>query len=229
MSPKSKRFVFVASTEGSVLDVTLNNAFLKSVVHSVAADRPCGAIQKARSKGLPAIVFDEPQPEAFCQKLSTYMADHDLEWVISFYTNFYSEAFRHDYRDRIINFHPSLLPAFKGMNGFGDGIAYRVKLIGTTIELIKEVMDEGKIILQTVVPVDPDSETAQLRHRIFVQQCKSLIQVVKWISDDRLRVNGDVVTIDGAKFEDLEFSPALDFEQARELYIPPLREAVFVF
>lgn len=220
MNPTGKRFVFVVSTSGSVMDATLENAFLKSAVHSVVADRECGAIQKARDRGLPVVLFDEPQPQAFCQKLSTYMAEHGLAWVISFYTNFYSKAFRVEYRDRIINFHPSLLPAFKGMDGFGDGVAYHVKLIGTTVELVKNVMDEGKIVLQTVAPVDPDLVVAQLRHRIFVQQCKSLIQVVKWISDYRLKVNGDVVTIERASFGDLEFSPALDFNEAQELYIP---------
>lgn len=221
MNTRGKRFVFVISTNGSVMDATLGNAFLRREVHSVVADRECGAIQKARDRGLPVVLFDEPQPEAFCQKLSTYMVEHGLEWVISFYTNFYSEAFRADHCDRIINFHPSLLPAFKGMDGFGDGIAYHVKLIGTTVELVKDVMDEGKIVLQTAAPVDPSSGAGQLRHRIFVQQCKSLIQVVKWICDDRLRVHGDLVTIEGASFEDVGFSPALDFKEAQELYIPP--------
>ncbi|MGI9285953.1 MAG: phosphoribosylglycinamide formyltransferase [Pseudomonadales bacterium] len=225
MNSTAKQFVFVVSTQGSVMDATLESAFLRGKVHSVVADRECGAIQKARDRGVPIVLFDEPEAEAFSQKLSIYMAEHGLEWVISFYTNFYSEAFRVEYCDRIINFHPSLLPAFKGMDGFGDGIAYHVKLIGTTVELIKDVMDEGKIVLQTVTPVDPDSRAEQLRHRIFVQQCKSLIQVVKWISENRLTVNGDVVTIERATFGDLEFSPALDFKEAQNLNVPLLSHA----
>ncbi|MGI9296257.1 MAG: hypothetical protein ACR2PS_19915, partial [Pseudomonadales bacterium] len=78
MNPTGKRFVFVASTAGSVMDATLEAAFLRSVVHSVVADRECGAMQKARARGVPVVLFDEPRPEAFCQKLSTYMAEHQL-------------------------------------------------------------------------------------------------------------------------------------------------------
>lgn len=221
MSAKGKRFVFVVSTEGSVMDATLKSDFLRSVVHSVVVDRDCGAIQKARSHGVPIALFDEVQPDTFCQKLSTYMAEHNLTWIISFYTNFYSEAFRIEYSDRIINFHPSLLPAFKGMDGFGDGLAYHVKLIGTTVELIKDVMDEGKIVLQTAVPVDPSKGRAQLRHAMFVQQCQSLLQVVKWICEGRLCVKEDVVTIEGATYAGSGFAPALDFQESVELDFPP--------
>lgn len=220
MSAKDKRFVFVVSTDGSVMDATLKSGFLKSVVHSVVADRDCGAIQKARSHGVPVVLMDEDNPDDFCQKLSTYMAEHKLTWVVSFYTNFYSEAFRTEHADHIINFHPSLLPAFKGMDGFGDGLAYNVKLIGTTVELIKDVMDEGKIVLQTVLPVDPGMGVPKLRHKIFVQQCKTLLQVVKWICEDRLNVKGDLVTIEGASYTESDFSPALDLQEAVELEIP---------
>lgn len=107
------------------------------------------------------------------------------------------------------------------MDGFGDGMAYHAKLVGTTVELIKDVMDEGKIVLQTVLPVDLGKGVAHLRHEIFVQQCKSLLQVVNWICAGRLRVKGDLVTIDGARYEGSEFVPALDFQEAITLDIPP--------
>ena len=212
-----KRFIFVVSTSGSVMDRALASSFLRSVVHSVVADQTCQAIEKARVWGLPVAVFEEVSPEVFCGRLKLYMEEHRIDYILSFYTQFYSKVFREAYRDRIINFHPSILPAFKGMDGFGDGVAYHTKLIGTTVEFIKDVMDEGKIIMQTACTVNPDISPAALRHGIFVQQCKTLLQVVKWLVEDRVRVSGDKVTILGAAYQDAEFAPALDFHDAREL------------
>jgi phosphoribosylglycinamide formyltransferase-1 len=220
MHRQDKRFIFVVSTSGSVMNQVLESNFLRRVVHSVVADQACDAVEKARAWGVPVVLFDECSPEAFCARLKQYMEDHRIDYVLSFYTQFYSKAFRDAYRDRIINFHPSLLPAFKGMDGFGDGIAYHAKIIGTTVEFIKDVMDEGKIIMQTACAVDPNLELASLRHRIFIQQCKTLLQVVKWILEDRIRVSGDQVTIAEASYQEAEFSPALDCHEAMSLRIP---------
>ena len=74
-------------------------------------------------------------------------------------------------------------------------------------------MDEGKIIC----PVDPDEVNTRLRHRIFVQQCKTLIQVVKWIGDGRVRVSRDLIEIAGASYGDLEFVAALESADALKL------------
>lgn len=219
MNGLNKRFIFVVSTSGSVMNQVLASHFLRGVVHSVVADQSCQAIEKARAWGLHVTVFEEDSPEIFCSRLKLYMEEHRIDYIISFYTQFYSKIFRDAYRDRIINFHPSLLPAFKGMDGFGDGVAYHTKIIGTTVEFIKDVMDEGKIIMQTACTVDPNLCQAALRHRIFVQQCKTLLQVVKWLTDDRVRVNGDQVTIVGAGYHDLEFVPALECREAVQLQV----------
>ena len=217
---RSPRFVFVVSTAGSVMNETLKNDFLRSVVHSVVADRPCDAIDKAKAHSVATELFDEGSNESFCDRLAHYLNRHEIDFVISVYTGFYTDAFRAAFEDRVINFHPSLLPAFKGMDGFGDGVVYHVKILGTTVELIRDRMDEGKIVMQTATAVDPTRPLAELRHRIFVQQCKTLLQVVKWLHDGRIRVSGMNVTVDRARYRDIEFSPALDFDDARELEIP---------
>lgn len=217
MSTQERRFVFVVSTSGSVMNKVLESPLLQAVVHSAVADRPCSAIEKAQAHGLPVEVFAGETNDGFCARLGEYMLQHRIEYVISFYTRFYAKPFRETYRDRIINFHPSLLPAFKGMDGFGDGVAYHTKIIGTTVEFIKDVMDEGKIIMQTACAVNPQVGLAAMRHRIFVQQCRSLIQVVKWIVEGRIKVSGDQVSIAGASYNDCEYVPALECHEALNL------------
>jgi phosphoribosylglycinamide formyltransferase-1 len=221
MSDRELRFIFVVSTAGSVMDHVLGSPVVREATHSVVADRPCAAVDKALARGLPALVFDEGSNEAFCARLAGYLAEHAIDYILSFYTRFYARPLREAFQDRIINFHPSLLPAFKGMDGFGDAVAYPTRFIGTTVELIKDVMDEGKIVMQTACPLDPRLDHAALRHRIFVQQCKTLIQVVHWLREGRLSVDGDRVTIRDASYHDPEFAPALEAREAIELWIPP--------
>jgi phosphoribosylglycinamide formyltransferase-1 len=219
MTNQPKRFVFVVSTAGSVMNQVLAADFLRRAVHSVVADQPCEALDKARLWGIPTAMFEHCSPDLFCDRLARYLEEHRIDYLISFYTQFYSEPLRRMYRDRIINFHPSLLPAFKGMDGFGDGVAYHAKIIGTTVEFIKDVMDEGKIIMQTACAVNPQASREALRHQIFVQQCKALLQVVKWLIEDRVRIDGDRVSIVDARYHDLEFVPALECREALECLV----------
>jgi len=148
--------------------------------------------------------------------LLKYVQEHQIHYIFSYYTNFYSKQFRDAFRDRIVNFHPSLLPAFKGMDGFGDSVAYHARFVGNTVELIDEVMDEGKIVMQTVCPLDWNEPIASARHKVFVQQCKAVLQVARWLYDDRITVEGRRVLISDARFDDPHFSPALDYHAAVE-------------
>lgn len=160
--------------------------------------------------------------EVFCGHVLDYIYAHDITHILSFYTRFYSAEIRHAMQDRIINFHPSLLPAFKGMDGFGDGLRYHTPVIGTTVALIKDVMDEGKIIMQSACANDRSLSAAQMRHRIFEQQGKTLVQVVDWIVQGRLMVDGDRVSIEGARYTTPAFSPTLENAEALSFEVGPL-------
>jgi phosphoribosylglycinamide formyltransferase-1 len=202
------------------MDEALRNPLVRRLTHGLVCDRVCPAIDRAKAHGVPVTVFAEKDPEAFGARLLDHFRKLRIDHVFSFYVRFYPAAVRDAYRDRIFNFHPSLLPAFKGADGFGDGRRHGARFLGSTVELIDEVMDEGKIVMQTVFPVDPAASEAALRHRLFVQQCQSLLQTAKWLVDDRLRIDGKRVTVAGAQFRDPEFSPDLDWDEARRLTIP---------
>jgi phosphoribosylglycinamide formyltransferase-1 len=214
------RFVVTASTDGAVLGECLKNPWLRPLIHSVVCDRACGAADKARAFGVPVVIFAEPDAEKFCGTLQGYLQSHAINFVLSFYTKFYSEKFRRAFADRVVNFHPSLLPAFKGNDAWEYVQAYGVRFAGSTVEFIHERMDEGKIILQTVCPWDDSRSAAFTRHRIFVHQCQSLLQVTRWLADGRIRTEGHRVTVSGATFGSAEFSPALDFAEALQFQCP---------
>lgn len=220
MSQRDLRFAIVASTAGSVMNQVMGNEFFRKHTHSVIADRHCPAVEKARSHGIRTELFIEDDNEIFCERLQDYLVAHQIDFLFTYYTKFYTKPLRDAFQDRIINFHPSLLPAFKGMDGFGDAVAYHPKYVGNTVEFIDQKMDEGKIIMQTACPLDTTVPLEVVRHRLFVQQCKCLIQVAKWLTQDRIVVTGRRVEIVGANFSDLAFSPELDFKDARELVVP---------
>ena len=211
---KPLRCVITASTDGAVMGACLENAFFRSLVHSVVCDRACGAADVARQQGLPVLIFGEPGRDPFCGRLHAYLDEHQVDYVFSFYTCFYSASLRRAYADRLINLHPSLLPAFKGNDAWEYIAAYGARFTGSTVEFIHERMDEGKIILQTVCPWDDTQPEAVMRHRVFVQQCRALLQVARWLAERRVRTEECRVIVQGARFDSFEFSPALDFPEA---------------
>lgn len=212
------KFVIVISTGGSVVNQLLYNQFFKSRIHSVVSDRQCAAIPKAATHGMKTEIIPEADKVKFSGLVLEYLKRHEIDYAISFYSKLFVGELLNEYHDRIINLHPSLLPAFKGLHGFDDAIAYGVRYVGSTIHLIDENLDEGKIIQQTICRVE--EPIARTRHRIFEQQCKSLLQVVKWIEDGRLVVDGKRITVKAASFGGGEFSPDLDFAEAIELAVP---------
>lgn len=225
MSGGAPRFVVVASTAGSVLNQCLSNGYFRERIHSVVVDQPCAAADRAQEHGPPVVSLFAEDNDAFCAHLLDYLVRERIDYVLSFYTRFYSKPLRDAYRDRIVNLHPSILPAFKGMDGFGDQMRYHVPFVGSTVELIDEAMDEGKIIMQALFPRDPALALADVRHRLFVQQCRSLIQVVAWLDEGRVNVEGRHVSIVGSRYGDPEFSPSLDSHHAIALCVPDLQSA----
>jgi phosphoribosylglycinamide formyltransferase 1 len=193
----------------------LRHSFFRSLIHSLVCDQPCGAASKAQAHGVDAIIFPEPSPERFCERLLDYLKENKIDYVFSFYTRFYSERIRREFPDRIINLHPTLLPAFKGNDAWEYVNAYGVRFVGSTVEFIHERMDEGKIILQTACPWDANRPSSFTRHRIFVQQCKSLLQVAHWLGEGRISTDGCRVLVTGARFDSFEFSPALECPEAQ--------------
>ena len=217
MSSSRLSVVIVASTAGSVMNEVLKNDFFRGLVQAVVVDRECPALEKAQAHGLRTESFIEDDNGRFCDRLLGFLRAEEIDYVFSYYTRFYTKRQRDAYQDRIVNFHPSLLPAFKGMDGFGDNVAYHARFVGNTVEFIDQAMDEGKIIMQTACPLDTNVPLHEVRHRLFVQQCKALLQVARWLSEGRISVDGRKVMIANATFDEGLFSPALDFIDAIEL------------
>lgn len=214
------RWAIVASTGGSVLDRLLGNEFFRARIALVLSDRDCGAIERAGRRGVDTAVLRERDSGRFCDRLLERLDNDGIDCVISFFTKLFRGAVLERYANRIVNLHPSLLPSFPGLHGFEDTMASGVRYAGTTIHLVDAGIDTGPVILQSIVAIDPAIDQRIIRHRIFEQQCRSLLQVVKWFEDERVRVSGRRAFVIGARYADLEYSPSLEFEEALSLVIP---------
>ena len=84
------------------------------------------------------------------------------------------------YKNKLINIHPSLLPAFPGANAVADTLEYGVKISGVTVHFVDEDMDSGPIIAQNVVPVYHTDDEVSLHKRIQIEEHKLFPEVIRW-------------------------------------------------
>jgi phosphoribosylglycinamide formyltransferase-1 len=110
-----------------------------------------------------------------------------------------TDGFVHRWRDRLINIHPSLLPAFRGLHVHERVIAYGARFSGCTVHFVRPAMDDGPIIVQAVVPVHGDDTPDRLAARVLAQEHHIYPLAVRLIADGRTRVAGERVIVDGAR------------------------------
>ncbi len=100
------------------------------------------------------------------------------------------------WHDRLINIHPSLLPAFRGLHVHEAVIAYGARFSGCTVHFVRPAMDDGPIIAQAAVPVLPDDDAETLAERVLAQEHQIYALAVRLIGEGRVRVAGERVIVD---------------------------------
>jgi len=169
----------------------------------VMSNRPeCLALTHARSAGVVAPAFPRSaygsRVEQQRAMAAALVAAHVDLVVLAGYDQVLTSSLLQPFAGRIINIHPSLLPAFAGtLHAQAEAVAYGVKLSGCTVHYVIEEIDQGPIIAQAAVPVyDSDTEDS-LAQRILEQEHQLLPAVVKWIAEGRVRIEGRRVVILG--------------------------------
>ena len=106
-----------------------------------------------------------------------------------------SPAFVRQFAGRAINIHPALLPAFPGLHAQRQAIAAGVKIAGVTVHFVDEGVDTGPIIAQASVPVHDDDTEESLAARVLVEEHRLYPEVVRWIAEGRVAVEGRHVRV----------------------------------
>lgn len=151
-------------------------------------------LEKARSLRLPTVALPhrhDPTREAHEAKVLSALDHAEVEWVcLAGYMRMLSDHFVSRYPQRILNIHPSLLPAFPGMNAQEQALEWGAKISGCTVHLVDEKLDHGPIVLQRAVEVHDDDNPISLSARILVEEHKIYPEALKLLLTKRWRVVG---------------------------------------
>ena len=173
---------------------------IKAKIGVVVTDKPeAKALQRAKEAGIPAICVDRKKfadKESFEKELVRTLKEHQVELVIlAGFMRILSPYFVHSFKDKIMNIHPSLLPAFAGAHAHRDVLTYGVKVSGCTIHFVDDGMDSGPIILQESVPVLDDDTEETLAARVLEKEHVLYPKAIALYLDGKLVINGRKVVL----------------------------------
>lgn len=209
----SKAIVVIASTQGAVFDRVMCIEKCRNSIAMLVSDRHCGAVEKAKKHGVPVKVLESDSGEEFSERLYRYFENQYVDYFISSYTRVFSGNFLSKYKGKIVNFHPALLPACPGLDGFGDTVKSGCQFLGSTVHFIDEGVDTGKPILQAVTPYDPNQSLEVNRHKVYLQLCRMFVQTVAWMQEGRIDEHG----VKHGQYAVSEFVPNLEALEAIRL------------
>ena len=156
------------------------------------------ALKRAEKHGIKTIFIDpsnylssKEYDKALVLKLKEFSVDLIC---LAGYMRILGEEVIQTFEKKIINIHPSLLPAFPGMNAQKQAINHGVKFSGCTVHFVDFGVDTGPIILQTVVPVYDNDDEKSLSKRILEQEHHLYPKAIKMIQENKIRLNGRTVT-----------------------------------
>ncbi|MDE6585920.1 MAG: phosphoribosylglycinamide formyltransferase [Clostridia bacterium] len=202
-----KRIVVFASGGGtdfqSIIDANAQEKFCEIGLLITSKDY-IGAIERARKSSIPVQVFESKfysSNEEMYEELTYVLNINRIDYIVlAGWLKIIPESFIKTFKDRIINIHPSLIPAFCGAGYYGikvheEVIKYGAKVSGCTVHFVNEVPDGGAIIAQTAVEVKDDDTPQTLQQRILVEEHKLLPYCVRKLCEGKIIKNGRKVTI----------------------------------
>lgn len=207
MSRPKLRLGVLVSGRGSNLQAIMDAATavkIDATVEVVISDRPqAQALEHARRYRVPAIYLNSkeyPNREKYDEAVVDLLQKHQVDLVIlAGYMRLITSRLIGPYKNRIINIHPSILPAFSGLHAHRQALEWGVRISGCTVHFVDESMDQGPIIIQAAVPVfDGDTEET-LAARVLEQEHRILPQAIQYFAEQRLEVSGRRVILKSAQ------------------------------
>ncbi len=193
-----KRIAILLSGRGSnfeALTDSVSNGRIPNAEISVVISHREGApgIERARARGIDARVVPSKglDRDAYDRQVVAVLQEKKIDLVcLAGYMRLLSSYFVQAFRGRILNIHPSLLPAFPGLEAQRQALEHGVKFAGCTVHFVDENLDAGPIILQATVPVRDDDTVDSLSARILAEEHRIYSDAVRIVLEGRYRVEG---------------------------------------
>ncbi len=192
---------------------------LDAEIRVLICNRPEAAVLgKAQALGVPTTVVqqrDHSSREAFDQEMASILRRAGVELVVmAGFDRLVTARLLEAFRNRVINIHPALLPAFKGISAQAQAAEYGVRISGATVHLVDAQVDHGPIIVQAAVAVDVDDDEQALQRRILAEEHRIFPYAIQLFAQGRVEVIGRRVRIRdaGERGRDALYSPKLPAE-----------------
>ena len=200
-----KRIVILISDRGSNMQAIVQHCAAEhwpAQVVAVLANRPDAAgLEFAAARGIATAVVDHRHfatRESFDTALAAAIDVHQPDLVVlAGFMRILGEDFVRRYAGRLLNVHPSLLPAFPGLQTHRRAIEAGCRLAGATVHFVTAAVDHGPIVVQAAVPVLAGDDEAALAARVLAREHHIYPLAVRWFVEGRLRVDNGVVTHTG--------------------------------
>jgi len=190
----------LASGAGTNLQALLDDPVVGSWVALVISDRSdANALERARARAVEAVHIDPAgfaDRSAFDHALVETLRGHAIDIVaLAGYMRIAGPELVGVFRDRMLNVHPALLPAFPGTSAVADALAWGVKVTGVTVHLVDEQVDHGPVVFQEAIAIAPDDDWDSLEERVHEAEHRLLPAAVRALGEGRMVVEGRNVRV----------------------------------
>lgn len=173
---------------------------IKADLSLLVCDNPqAGAISRAKRAGVKVVLLKQEDfsgKEDFEAKIIGHLEENKIDLIVlAGFMRILSPDFVNKYKNRILNIHPALLPAFKGAQGIKDAFDYGVKVSGVTVHFVDVKMDHGPIILQKSVKIEEDDTLESLEAKIHKIEHRLYPQAIRLYVEGKLKLEGRKVKI----------------------------------
>ncbi|RAP32146.1 phosphoribosylglycinamide formyltransferase [Candidatus Marinamargulisbacteria bacterium SCGC AG-414-C22] len=175
----------------AIIEACQNNQINAEVAVVISNNKHAPGIAIAKSYNIPTLALDI---KAFASKLeyeediARILKGHNIDLIcLAGYMRLLGKQFIQHFNHKIINIHPSLLPAFKGLNAQKQALEYGVKYTGCTVHFVDESLDGGPIIMQDVVAVLASDDEASLTQRILVQEHQLYPKAIQYLIENYIK------------------------------------------
>jgi phosphoribosylglycinamide formyltransferase-1 len=194
------RIAVLVSGAGTNLQALLDDPQVGPWIVLVVSDRPGAAgLRRARGRGVKAVPLEASHYEslqAFDRALDALLEEEAIEFVLmAGYMRILGPEVVRAFEGRILNVHPSLLPAFPGAHAVRDALEWGAKVTGATVHLVDEEVDHGPIVVQESVPVMPGDDEQRLHSRIQQVEHRLFPVAARLLVEGNLKVEGRRVHI----------------------------------
>lgn len=183
----------------AIIDSVKSGYIPAKIALVVSDNKDAPALERAKKAGIETLVLDKKNfktREDFDKEIVKNLKKKDVELVVlAGFMRLISPYFINEYKNRIMNIHPALLPSFKGVHGIKDALDYGAKITGPTVHFVDEELDSGPIILQKVVEIMGDDTEDTLLERVHKAEHKIYPEAIKLFAEGKLKIEGRRVVV----------------------------------